>query len=100
MAGPVADDSGLRHRWGYDNPSIRHSACLRTTPEQSFHRHPVRGRAREGTELVPGTLAHGACSVTREQLSHVLRAVSQITGESDVLVIGSQSILGSYSENE
>lgn len=38
--------------------------------------------------------------MTREQLAHVLRAVAQITDDPDVLVIGSQSILGSYSEDE
>ena len=37
--------------------------------------------------------------MTREQLAHVLRAVSQIAGDPDVLVIGSQSILGSYPED-
>ena len=30
----------------------------------------------------------------REQLEHVLRAASQIAGDADVLVIGSQSVLG------
>ncbi|MQA28053.1 MAG: hypothetical protein GEU94_21965, partial [Micromonosporaceae bacterium] len=34
----------------------------------------------------------------REQLEHVLRAASTIAGEADVLVIGSQSILGSVVE--
>jgi hypothetical protein len=38
--------------------------------------------------------------MTREQLAHVLRAVAKITDDHDVLVIGSQSILGSYSEDE
>jgi hypothetical protein len=38
--------------------------------------------------------------MTREQLAHVLRAVAQIADDPDVLVIGSQSILGSYSEDE
>jgi hypothetical protein len=38
--------------------------------------------------------------MTREQLAHVLRAVSQIAEDPNVLVIGSQSILGSYSEHE
>jgi uncharacterized nucleotidyltransferase DUF6036 len=38
--------------------------------------------------------------MTREQLAHVLRAVSRIAEDPDVLVIGSQSILGSYSEDE
>jgi hypothetical protein len=38
--------------------------------------------------------------MTREQLAHVLRTVSQLTGDHDVLVTGSQSILGSYSEDE
>lgn len=44
----------------------------------------------------------GARSIfmTREQLAHVLRAVSRITKDPNVLVIGSQSILGSYSEDE
>jgi hypothetical protein len=37
--------------------------------------------------------------VTREQLAHVLRAVARISGERDVLIIGSQSILGSYPED-
>lgn len=38
--------------------------------------------------------------MTREQFAHVLRAVSRIAEDPDVLVIGSQSILGSYSEDE
>lgn len=38
--------------------------------------------------------------MTREQLAHVLRAVSRTAEDPDVLVIGSQSILGSYSEDE
>jgi hypothetical protein len=38
--------------------------------------------------------------MTREQLAHVLRAASRIAQDPDVLVIGSQSILGSYSEDE
>lgn len=36
--------------------------------------------------------------MTREQLEHVLRAASAITAEPDIVVIGSQSILGSISE--
>ncbi|MGH3775892.1 MAG: hypothetical protein ACRDRR_09165 [Pseudonocardiaceae bacterium] len=32
--------------------------------------------------------------MNREQLEHVLRAASRITGDLDVLVIGSQSVLG------
>ena len=38
--------------------------------------------------------------MTREQLAHALRCASRIADIRDVLVIGSQSILGSYSENE
>jgi hypothetical protein len=38
--------------------------------------------------------------VKREDLAHILRAASQIADEHDVLVIGSQSILGTYSEDE
>ena len=37
--------------------------------------------------------------MTREQLAHVLRTVARISGERDILVIGSQSILGSYPED-
>lgn len=36
--------------------------------------------------------------MNREQLAHVLRAAAQIADDSDVVVIGSQAILGSYSE--
>lgn len=32
----------------------------------------------------------------RDQLEHVLRAASRITGDEDLLVIGSQSVLGSF----
>ena len=38
--------------------------------------------------------------MTREQLAHVLRTVAKIANDPDVLVIGSQSILGSYPEDE
>jgi hypothetical protein len=37
--------------------------------------------------------------MTREQLAHVLRTVARVAGERDILVIGSQSILGSYPED-
>jgi hypothetical protein len=37
--------------------------------------------------------------LNREQLAHVLRAASRITEDPDVVVIGSQAILGSYSED-
>jgi len=36
----------------------------------------------------------------RAELEHLLRAASQISGERDILVIGSQSILGSLTEDE
>lgn len=38
--------------------------------------------------------------MTREQLEHVLRAASKIAGDPDVLVIGSQSVLGSFTEDK
>ena len=38
--------------------------------------------------------------MTREQLAHLLRSAAQIADESDVVVIGSQSILGTYAEDE
>jgi hypothetical protein len=38
--------------------------------------------------------------VTRKQLAHVLRTVARISGEREILIIGSQSILGSYPEDE
>ena len=37
--------------------------------------------------------------MTREQLAHVLRTVARVSGEHDILIIGSQSILGSYPED-
>ena len=36
----------------------------------------------------------------REDLAHILRAASHIADEHDVLVVGSQSILGTYSEDQ
>jgi hypothetical protein len=36
------------------------------------------------------------CGVRREQLEHVLRSACQIAGDPDVLVIGSQSVLGAF----
>lgn len=38
--------------------------------------------------------------MTRAQLAHVLRAAARDAGESDILVIGSQAILGSFDETE
>jgi hypothetical protein len=38
--------------------------------------------------------------VTREQLEHILRAASTIAGDPDVLVIGSQSVLGSFADDD
>ena len=38
--------------------------------------------------------------MTREQLEHVLRAAAQIAADPDVLVIGSQSILGAIPESD
>jgi hypothetical protein len=38
--------------------------------------------------------------VTREQLEHILRAASKIARDPDVLVIGSQSVLGSFAEDD
>ncbi len=38
--------------------------------------------------------------MTREQLEHILRAVSTIAGDPDVLVTGSQSVLGSFADDD
>ncbi len=38
--------------------------------------------------------------MNREKLEHILRAASAIAREPDVLVIGSQSVLGSFAEGE
>jgi hypothetical protein len=38
--------------------------------------------------------------VTREQLAHVLRAAAKIAEDADIVVIGSQAILGSYSHRD
>jgi len=38
--------------------------------------------------------------VKREHLDHLLRAAAQIVGERDLLVVGSQSVLGTWDEDE
>ena len=38
--------------------------------------------------------------MNREQLAHVLRAAAQLVQDPDIVVLGSQAILGSYSEGE
>lgn len=38
--------------------------------------------------------------MNRSQLAHLLRATANMTGHTDVLVIGSQAILGSFDEEE
>ncbi|WP_211309050.1 hypothetical protein [Citricoccus muralis] len=38
--------------------------------------------------------------MNRQQLAHILRSACTIVGDKDVLVIGSQSILGSYDEDD
>jgi len=38
--------------------------------------------------------------VKKSELAHILRAACSITGDPHILVIGSQSILGSFSEDE
>lgn len=34
--------------------------------------------------------------MTREQLEHIIRAASDVTGDPDIVVVGSQAILGTY----
>ena len=38
--------------------------------------------------------------MNREELAHVLRAASQIVNDAEIIVIGSQAILGSFREDE
>ncbi|MEO6494977.1 MAG: DUF6036 family nucleotidyltransferase [Ilumatobacteraceae bacterium] len=38
--------------------------------------------------------------MNREELAHVLRAASQIVDDPDIIVVGSQAILGSFREDE
>jgi len=38
--------------------------------------------------------------MTRNELAHILRSASRIVGEQDIVVIGSQSILGSFTDSE
>ena len=38
--------------------------------------------------------------MTRDELAHILRSAARIAGDPDILVIGSQSILGSFDEDE
>jgi hypothetical protein len=36
----------------------------------------------------------------RDQLEHAIRAACQIAGLTEVIIVGSQAILGTYSEDE
>jgi hypothetical protein len=38
--------------------------------------------------------------MNQEELAHILRSAAQIAGDNDILIIGSQAILGSFSEDE
>jgi len=38
--------------------------------------------------------------MNRDQLAHLLRAACEVTGDPDILVVGSQSILASHYEDE
>ena len=38
--------------------------------------------------------------MTRDEFAHILRSASRIVGEQDIVVIGSQSILGSFTDRE
>jgi hypothetical protein len=38
--------------------------------------------------------------VNREELAHILRAASTITSDAEIIVLGSQSILGTFDEDE
>lgn len=38
--------------------------------------------------------------MTREELTHLLRAASTIAGDGEILVVGSQAILASFDEDE
>ncbi|MCO8129307.1 hypothetical protein NHL50_19035 [Acidimicrobiia bacterium EGI L10123] len=38
--------------------------------------------------------------MNREQLAHVVRAAATITGDGNIIVIGSQSVLGSYDDED
>jgi len=44
--------------------------------------------------MLPHQLPSGNLSMNRQQLEHVLRAAARITGDPDILVIGSRSIPG------
>src|SRR4051812_2011504 len=68
-----------------------------------WHRAAHPRRTESGADLVPDILAiqpSQEVRMNREQLEHALRAAASITGETTILVIGSQSILGSYSEDD
>ena len=49
---------------------------------------------------LPRTLARRARGVKRSDLVHILRAAATIADERDVLVIGSQAILGTLAEDD
>ena len=55
---------------------------------------------RANEYLTPSPVFTRAVSVLRSELAHVVRAASNISGDRDVIVIGSQAILGTYEESE
>src|SRR5699024_12243137 len=68
--------------------------------------HPMRERARghrppPDTAIVSRSLGPGALrSVKRLELAHILRAACDIAGDREILVLGSQSILGTFAEDD
>src|ERR1700691_1914881 len=100
LAGPVAGNPRQRRRRGFRRPHLAVSARRGATAEQPVRRRPQRAGTGDRPRGIPRSLAPGACGMTREQLEHILRASSAIAGEPDVLVIGSQSMLGSFTEDD
>jgi hypothetical protein len=46
--------------------------------------------------LARNARAHGGAGVTREQLEHLIRAAADIAADDEIVVIGSQSVLGQF----
>lgn len=64
------------------------------------------GRSRRWGDCSPMTIAArrstrwGTLLIRRDQLEHAIRTACQILGHSEVIIVGSQSILGTYDECE
>ena len=83
-------------------PSRRGRRCSDVAiPEKqgASSEQPIQRSAhRKRTKARSGLLQRGISEVNRSQLAHIVRAASRIVDAQDMLIIGSQSILGAFEE--